>query len=212
MEKSGRLEKLYKGGEESVFSKKRIEARETLVREIAEVFAREFNLKNRTSGSIEDVVRDLREKLPLDSKLKSDKKTFELSCKRIGEIFNSYFGNDFIDLNSGRLCEDISDKIYSLTVQINGEYFEVLKNTGTLIKNINTVIGALKSNFNNFKESLKNPRVKDFHEESIKILEQLAENLQVMIGQKIDSDFLAEVQNSKTIKKYFKSFTSKYNE
>jgi hypothetical protein len=212
MSESGRFNKLYSGGEESVFSKKRIEARETLIREIAKVFASEFGLKNRTSGSIEEIVKDLREKLPIDSKLTSDKKVFEKACKRIGEVFNSYFGKDFIDLDSGRLCEDISDKIYSLTVQINGEYFEVLQGANTLIKNIYTVTEALKNNFNAFKENIKNPQAQDFHEIALKTLEDLAQNLKMMVGQKMDSDFLSEVKNSEVIKKYFKKFTSRYNE
>ncbi len=213
------MHRLYerKGGVEeievnSVLSKKRVEAREELVKEIARVFSTEFDLKNKVDGPIEDIVKDLRSKLPIVSKLSGKKNVFEHACKKIAEVFNKHFGKDFIDVDNPSLCEDVSDKIYSLTVQINGEYFEVLANASTIIKNIHTVVEALKNNYNNFSEDIKSPIVQDFHRSSIDVLENLAKNLKMMIGQKMDVDFLKEVKDSETIKKYFKRFKNKYDE
>ena len=210
------MKKFYAGAEDkeepSIFSKKRIETREHFIREIARVFSEEFGLKNKVSGEITEIVKNLRENLPIDSRLKSSKGIFEQSCKKIAEVFNSFFGHGFIDLHSPRLCEDVSEKLYSLTVQINGEYHEVLANTNTLIKNIHTVVEALKSNFNTFKDGIKMPLARDFHDTAINTLENFAKDLKLMIGQKMDTDFLAEVKNSDVIRKYFKKFDTRYNE
>ena len=121
------LKKLYGGKEEtkitSVYSQKRNAARESLIRAVAKTFSKQFGFKNNFNASLEEVVRDMRSKLPIKehSKLSNKPDVLHKSCIEIGKVFNQYLGSDFIDLKSSDLCQEISDNIYSLSVQVNGE-------------------------------------------------------------------------------------------
>ena len=194
-----------------VYGEKRRKARETLIRAVASVFSSQFGFKNKTSGTVEEIVKDLRHHLPISEKLSKSKEVLRKSCVKIGEVFNKYFGSDFINLNADNLCQEVSDKIYSLTVQANGEYYDLLANATTLIKNLKSVSEGLKHNYNVFEKDIKNPLARDFHIRALKAIDNMADTLQLMVTENRDNDFVEDLKRSKQIKKYFEDFDGKIN-
>jgi hypothetical protein len=213
--KKNQVKKLYKvrGAGESLHSKKRTQTREFIIKELAKMFSSVFKIKVDTSGTLEEMVKSFRKHLPLDAKsLNADKEKLRQSCLHIAKKFNDIFGQDFIDTKSSteELCGDISDKLYSLTVQFNGEYFDLLAGAKTLIRNMHTMIDALKQSFRNLVQKNHGPVVEDFHQKSLQVLESLVKNLQIIVDEKGGKDVLDEVHRAKNIKKYFRTFDNKH--
>jgi hypothetical protein len=220
------MENLYekKGGLDkepvlnSVWGKNRREAKEKVIREVAGLFADKFKLKGVTAtGDISKVIQSLRSMLPLKDtgKLMNSKQTTQKVCYLIADKLNGIFGPNFIDteVDVEELCKDVSEKIYSLTVSVNGEFFEALSNAALLIKNLNTLVEAAEYNFKKIKNINKlDGNLTYFHEAAIGALKNIANNLSVMVDQRKQNNFVEEMERNESIKNYFKNFSGKYSE
>jgi len=200
----------------SLYSKKRSKVRGQIIRELAAVFNKGFGIsKIKTTGDLSEIIKSMREYLPINSgKLSKESKITRQACEKIASAINSFFGKDLIKVSSltdQELCQEVSDKLYSLTVEANGEYLDILSNTATIIHNLKVVTDAIKSNFNRFKNDIKNPVAQDFHNEAIRVLESLADDLSIMIGKNKDVRKTELLEESETLKRYFTKFDGQFN-
>lgn len=211
MKKRQDIHKLYTrhGAAEKLHSTKRRAARLEIIQELAKVFKKNFGLPVETTGTLETIIASIRKELPLDpKKMPKDEKTLKNACILIADVFNGIFGPEFIneDLPVAELCQEISDKMYSLTMQLTGEREEILANTKILIKNIGNITRGLKSSF----ESMKNRSVaaKDLHRIALGVLEKMVKNLEVIVDQRDDRD---DINQLKELRRYFKTFDGHNN-
>jgi hypothetical protein len=196
--------------------KRRREAKEKAIREIAGLFAKNFGFKDvPTTGDIEKVISGLRKHLPIEGKksISTDSNVVRSACIKIASRLNEIFGPKFIetDVETNLLCKDISEKLYSLTVSLNGEYFDTLANVAIIVKNLKTVVESARANFEKIKKTIPNYNdLEAFQESAMKVLEQIAQNLNVMVENNRDTNILEELEKNKDINIYFTRYTGQY--
>lgn len=191
---SGGSPKTLEGYHEHALSREK----ELLIRNIAEDLKKSIGAKGITNtGDIKTVIGSLKRVMPdpKKQKVKTDSKSHNAICNKIGAAINNRYGRAMIDLDSpaGEICESVNGVMESLFSSLNSEFVSASTDMKRIASNITTLKAAtdqlFKRMYNNTVEegtAIEAKQIQQMHEELNKELNRQLAILANIMGTTMD--------------------------